>query len=105
MATNKDALKKVKNALRDLVLVKYDGATKTDAQIAAIDASVDRLNDEYLRLLGLPTTASYDDIARNLARAQEDLQDIVRMREALASALVSASKLMGSLRSVLALIP
>lgn len=104
MTDNKNALRKVKNALRDLVLVKHNDRPKTPAQISEIDRSVDKLNDEFLRLRGLSEGASYSDIAANIADAKADLDEIVEDRKQLEDALVSASKLLGSIRSVLSLI-
>lgn len=103
--SNKLALEKVTNALRDLILLKHNGIPKTDAQMRAIDDAIDRLQDEFLRLQGMQPTARYSDIVANLTRAKSELGEIVRERRKIAGGLVTARKLLGSIRPVLALIP
>ncbi|WP_195818808.1 hypothetical protein [Roseobacter sp. MH60115] len=104
MTTNEQAKNKIMNTLRDLVLIKHNDRPKTGDQIASIDYSVDQLNNERFRLEGLSLTATYSDIASNIGDAESDLNDIVEDREDLADALVTASKILGSIRAVLTLI-
>lgn len=104
MTSNEQAEKKIKNALRDLVLIKHNGRNKTPAQIQTIDDAVDKLNEELLRLRGIPLDAEYSDIAENISDAEGDLNDVIDDRNALADHLTTAAKILGSMRSVLSLI-
>lgn len=104
-SSNKTALEKVTNMLRDLILLKHNDIDKTPAQVRAIDEAIDLLQDEFLRLKGMTPTGTYADIVSNLARAKSELGEIVRDRKKIAGGLVTARKLLGSVRSVLALIP
>jgi hypothetical protein len=104
-SSNKSALEKVTNALRDLILLKHNGTEKTPAQMQAIDEAIDLLQDEFLRLQGMKPSGRYSDIVANLSRAKSELGEIVRDRRKIAGGLVTARKLLGSVRPVLALIP
>lgn len=102
--SNKQALDRVKRALRDLILLKHNGQKKTPKQIADIDTSVDRLNDEYLRLIGIDPEASYADIAKSISSATDSLKAIIEDRKELEDKLVTARNIIQRLGSVLELV-
>ncbi len=104
-SSNKAALEKVTNALRDLILLKHNGIEKSPAQMQAIDDAIGLLQDEFQRLQEVKPTGRYSDIVANLTRAKSKLGEIVRERRKIAGGLVTARKLLGSVRPLFALIP
>ncbi len=104
MITNVNAKKRVLNALRDLILIKSETTNLSDNQKDVLLASIRSLKIEYIRLDGADLNASYSDIADNLKSAKTKLEKIEKERIEFANALITATKILGSIRSVLLLV-
>ena len=103
MASNKQAMKRIRRAILDLMTVR-DRSNVTNAQKDRIKASIRALEDEYLALAGVNPDTTYAEITQKLSSAKQALDKIVEERNQLANALTSAAKIFGSINSVLKLI-
>ncbi len=103
MANNRDAMKRIRRAILDLMSVR-DKSNPTNVQKTRIKASIRALEDEYLALVGVDRNITYEEITKKLTSSKEELEEIVVERNQLANAFTSASKILGSITSVLKLL-
>lgn len=105
MATNNNkAQRRIGRAISDLLKVRDDTAGLSNAEKQTLNDSIDALRTEYLALSGAAQNASYAEITMALTGAKTKLEEIKIKRDKFQNGLVTASKLLGTLTSVLGLI-
>ena len=104
MATNLQAAERIRENMRDLTLVLRTNTALSTAQKTNLRATIDQLDEEYLDALGRPRAKTYRDIANRLASAKAGLDQIAAERKELQVKLVTARKLLGSIRAVFSLL-
>ncbi len=104
------AKNRLKNALGDLLLIQLKTDNLTAADKKALEASIDALDAEYLEIIRKQMQDEDDDgppyarVTQKFKQAEADLTKIKEDRQRLANALVSVSKILGSITKVLSLI-
>lgn len=102
--TNKQAQKKIGRAVSDLLKVREDYSGLTAEEQQANENSITALKSEYFALENVASSASYAEITMTLTGAKSEFEEIKDKRNKFKNGLVTASKLLGSLTSVLNLI-
>lgn len=102
--SNKSAQRKIGRAISDLLKARDDTTGLSAAEKQTLNASIDALRAEYLALSGAAQTATYAEITMALTGARTQLEEIKDNRNRFKNGLVTASKLLGTLTSVLRLI-
>ncbi|WP_321832460.1 hypothetical protein [Thalassovita sp.] len=100
---NKLAKDRIINALGDLYRVEKH-SDMTQAQKDEVATSIAALEEEYLSLLGYDENTDYSAVTQKFKSAKDALDSVKKDREELANKFVKASKLLGSIGSVLKLI-
>ncbi|WP_298359835.1 hypothetical protein [uncultured Litoreibacter sp.] len=104
------AKNRLKNALGDLLLIQLKTENLTAADKKALEASIAALDAEYLGVIrkqmqdNIGDGSRYARVTQQFKQAEADLTKIKQDRERLANALVSMSKILGSIGKVLSLI-
>jgi hypothetical protein len=102
--TNKQAKRKIGRAIADLLQVRDDYSGLTPAEQKVNEDAIVALKQEYFALAGTASSASYAEITQALSGATSNLKEIKDKRERFMNGLVTASKLLGTMTSVLKLI-
>lgn len=101
---NKQAQRKIGRAISDLLKVRDDYSGLSAAEQQKNETAIVALKTEFFALSDAADNAEYAEITMALSGAQEELETIKAKRDRFQNGLVSASKLLGSLTSVLKLI-
>lgn len=105
MTTNTQARRRVGRAVADLLKVRddYSGLSAAEQQIN--EDAISALKKEYFALAGAAApSSSYAEITQALTDAKANLEEIKDKRDRFQNGLVTASKLLGTMTSVLKLI-
>ena len=103
MATNSEAKKKLRKAIRVLqdILFREDA---TPAQRKRVEVSLDLLFDAFNIAAGLPQNLTYQDAAGHLNAASARLKQIRDERDQLANGLATSAKILGAVNGALGLL-
>lgn len=102
--TNKQAQKRIGRAISDLLKVRDDYSGLSAAEKQTNEDAIVALKSEYFALDGAASSAGYAEITMALTGAQTKLEEIKDKRDKFKNGLVTASKILGSVTSVLKLI-
>lgn len=100
---------RLKNAVADLLLVKFKDDKLTADEKANVEASIQAMDGEYLAVIALimqeggNDMSPYKKITNEFKAAAGKLNRIKEERERLANQLVTAGKILGSIGQVLKL--
>ena len=104
MTTNKQAQKRIGRAVADLLKVRDDYSGLSDDEKQVNEDAISALKSEYFAFGGVASPASYSEITQALTAAKANLEEIKDKRDRFQNGLVTASKLLGTMTSVLKLI-
>ena len=104
MPNNLQARRRIGRAISDLLKVRENNGDLSSGERAANETAIRGLKDEYFALSGVSETATYAEITAALSGASKELKLIKDRREKFQNNLVTASKLLGSITSVLKLL-
>ncbi len=102
--TNKRAKRRIGRAISDLLKVRDDYSGLSAAEQQSNEDAIIALKAEYVALTPAVANATYQEITLALTGAKSKLEEIKDKRDKFQNTLVTASKLLGTLTSVLKLI-
>ena len=102
--SNRSARRRIGRAISDLLKARDDTAGLSNGEKQTLNNSINALRSEYLALSGAAQAASYAEITMALTGAKTKLEEIKVKRDKFKNGLVTASKLLGTMTSVLRLI-
>ncbi len=102
--TNNKAKKRIGRAISDLLKVRDDYSGLTASERQSNETAITALKAEFFALDPVAANATYQEITMALTGAKNELEEIKDKRDKFQNTLVTASKLLGTLTSVLKLI-
>ncbi|MEO9824124.1 MAG: hypothetical protein ABJF50_06870 [Paracoccaceae bacterium] len=102
--SNEQAQRKIGRSISDLLKARDDTTGLSSAEKQTLNTAIKALRAEYLALSNSAQSATYAEITMALTGAKTQLEEIKDKRNKFKNGLVTASKLLGTLTSVLKLI-